>query len=188
MLSGIGQEKWLRKEVGKEEFAVKSLIVVYSYHHKNTQKVAEVMAKVLDAQVKSPQETGFDELKKYDLIGFGSGIYSDKHHKVLLDFADELPRVINKKAFIFSTCGAPMKFMELDKTEFTRYVAKNHSSLREKLQSKGYMIVDEFSCAGFNTNSVNKLFGGINKGRPNAEDLKQAEEFARNLKQSLQKE
>ncbi len=59
--------------------------------------------------------------------------------------------------------------------------------LRKKLQSKGYMIVDEFSCAGFNTNSFLKLFGGINKGRPNAEDLKHAEEFAQNLKQNLQK-
>ena len=142
------------------------------------------MAKVLDAQVKSPQETGSDELKKYDLIGFGAGIDSGKHYRELLDFADAIPQVANKKAFIFSTCGAPMKFMELDRAEFTRYVAKNHSSLRKKLQSKGYMIVDEFSCAGFNTNSFNKLFGGINKGRPNAEDLKQAEEFAQNLKQN----
>jgi len=165
----------------------KSLIVVFSYHHKNTQKIAEVMAKVLDAQVKSTQETGSDELKEYDLIGFGAGIDSGKHYRELLDFADELPQVTDKKAFIFSTCGAPMKFMELDRVEFTRCVAKNHSSLRKKLQSKGYMIVDEFSCAGFNTNSFNKLFGGINKGRPNAEDLKQAEEFAQNLKQSLQK-
>jgi len=142
------------------------------------------MARVLDAQVKSPQETGSDELKKYDLIGFGAGIDSGKHYRELLDFADAIPQVANKKAFIFSTCGAPMKFMELDRTEFTRYVAKNHSALREKLQSKGYMIVDEFSCAGFNTNSFNKLFGGINKGRPNAEDLKHAEEFAQNLKQN----
>jgi flavodoxin len=111
-------------------------------------------------------------------------IDSGKHYKEILDFADALPQVAEKKAFIFSTCGAPMKFMELDKTEFTIYVTKNHSSLREKLQSKGYMIVDEFSCAGFNTNSFNKLFGGINKGRPNAEDLKHAEEFAQNLKQN----
>ncbi len=166
---------------------MKSLIVVFSYHHKNTQKVAEVMAKVLDAQVKSPQQNVLEELKQYDLVGFGSGIDSDKHYRELLDFADALPQVTNKKAFIFSTCGAPMKFMELDRAEFTRYVAKNHASLRKKLQSRGYMIVDEFSCAGFNTNSFNKLFGGINKGRPNAEDLKQAEEFAQNLKQSLQK-
>jgi flavodoxin len=145
------------------------------------------MAKVLDAQVKSPQQTVPEELRQYELVGFGSGIDSGKHYKELLDFANNLPQVTNKKAFIFSTCGAPMKFMELDRAEFTRYVAKNHSSLRKKLQSKGYMIVDEFSCAGFNTNSFNKLFGGINKGRPNAEDLKQAEEFAQNLKQSPQK-
>lgn len=160
---------------------------MFSYHHKNTQKVAEVMAKVLDAQVKSTQETGSDELKEYDLIGFGAGIDSGKHYRELLDFADRLPQVTDKKAFIFSTSGAPVKFMELDRAEFTRYFAKNHSSLRKKLQSKGYMIVDEFSCAGLNTNSFNKLFGGINKGRPNAEDLKQAEEFAQNLKQSMQK-
>jgi len=142
------------------------------------------MAKVLDAQVKPPKETRVDELKKYDLVGFGAGIDSGKHYRELLDFADALPQVTEKKAFIFSTCGAPMKFMELDKTEFTKYVAKNHSALREKLRSKGYLIVDEFSCAGFNTNSFNKLFGGLNKGRPNAEDLKQAEEFAQNLKQN----
>ena len=57
---------------------MKSLIVVHSYHHNNTQKVAQAMAKVLDAQVKSPQDTGYDELKKYDLIGFGAGIDSGK--------------------------------------------------------------------------------------------------------------
>jgi hypothetical protein len=64
-------------------------------------------------------------------------------------------------------------------------VAKDHAQLREKLQSKGYMIVDEFSCKGFNTNSFMKYFGGMNKGRPNAEDLKNANEFAQNLKQDL---
>jgi hypothetical protein len=49
------------------------------------------------------------------------------------------------------------------------------------------MIVDESNCVGFNTNSFLKRFGGINRGRPNAEDLKHAEEFAQDLKQSLQK-
>ena len=42
----------------------------------------------------------------------------------------------------------------------------------EKLESKGYKVVDEFQCKGFNTNSFLKLFGGMNKGRPNASDLK----------------
>ena len=168
----IKPEKWLRNEVGKEAIRLKCLLIVYSYHHNNTQKVAEVMAKVLDAQVKSPQETGSDELKKYDLIGFGAGIDSGKHYRELLDFADALPQVTDKKAFIFSTSGMTGE----------KKLIKDHLALREKLQSKGYLIVDEFQCKGFNTNSFLKYFGGINKGSPNAEDLKHAEAFSEKLK------
>lgn len=66
------------------------------------------MAKVLDAQVKSPQQTVPDELGQYELVGFGSGIDSGKHYKELLDFANNLPQVTNKKAFVFSTSGMPI--------------------------------------------------------------------------------
>ncbi|MHA1479361.1 MAG: flavodoxin family protein [Promethearchaeota archaeon] len=151
---------------------MKSLLVLFSYHHKNTEKIAKVFAKVLDAQIKTPQQVIPEELQEYELLGFGSGIYGEKHHKLLLDLGDTLPQVTNKKAFIFSTSAMQGKAK----------VAKDHLVLREKLQSKGYMIVDEFSCKGFNTNSFMKYFGGMNKGRPNAEDLKHAEEFAQNLK------
>ena len=154
---------------------MKHLLILFSYHHKNTEKIATVIAKVLDAQIKAPQQIQIEELQEYNLIGFGSGIYDEKHHKLLLDLADKLPQVTNRKAFIFSTSA----IMGKDK------VAKDHSLLREKLQSKGYVIVDEFACKGFNTNSFLKYFGGMNKGRPNAEDLKHAEEFAQNLKKNL---
>jgi len=159
---------------------MKSLIVVYSYHHNNTQKVAQAMAKVLDAEVKSPQETVPDELVQYDLVGFGSGIDSGKHYKEILDFADNLPRVSNKKAFVFSTSGMPIGVSGQQRLE--EYTSKCHTTLKDILQSKGYTIVDEFSCAGFNTNKFLWRFGGLNKGRPDAEDLKHAEEFALKLK------
>ena len=155
---------------------MKSLLVVFSYHHKNTEKVAKVFAKVLDAQTKTPQQVDPEELQQYDLVGFGAGIDSGKHYKPLLDLADKLPQVDNKKAFIFSTAALTGE----------KKLAKDHSTLREKLESKGYTIVDEFQCKGFNTNSFMRFFGGMNRGRPNAEDLKHAEEFAQNLKQSLQ--
>ncbi len=154
---------------------MKSLLVLFSYHHNNTEKIANVFAKVLDAQIKTPQQINPEELQENDLIGFGSGIYGGKHHELLLDLADNLPQVTNKKAFIFST-SAIIKGAK---------IAKDHSLLREKLQSKGYIIIDEFGCKGFNTNSFMKYFGGMNKGRPNAEDLKHAEIFAQNLKQNL---
>jgi flavodoxin len=152
---------------------MKSLLVLFSCHHNNTGKIANVFAKVLDAQIKTPQQINPEELLQYDLVGFGSGIDSDTHYKVLLDLADKLPQVTNKRAFIFSTSGVAE-------------VAKNHSVLREKLQSKFYIIVGEFNCAGFNTNGFLRFFGGMNKGRPNADDLKHAEEFAQNLKENLQ--
>jgi flavodoxin len=151
---------------------MKTLIVVYSYHHNNTQKVAQAIAKSLGAEVKSPQQVALEELNQYDLVGFGAGIDSGKHYRVLLDFADNLHQVDDKNAFIFSTAG-----LTGDKKR-----GKDHLKLREKLQSKGYRIVGEFQCKGFNTNNFLKVFGGMNKDNPNAEDLKQAEEFAQNLK------
>ena len=152
---------------------MKSLVVCLSYHHNNTQKIAEVMAKVLEAETKTPQQINPAELQKYDLVGFGSGIDSEKHYTVLLDFADKLPQVTNRRAFIFSTGAMTGK----------EKVAKDHLSLREKLRSKGYMIVGEFGCKGFNTNGFLRFFGGMNRDRPNDEDLKNAEEFASTLKQ-----
>lgn len=154
-------------------FSMKSLLVVISIHHNNTLKIADVMAKVLDAQIKKPSQIKPEELIEYDIVGFGSGIYDYTTHKALSNLADKLPNVNNKKAFIFSTGGLSSK----------RKARKDHSKLREKLESKGYTIMDEFQCKGFNTNSFLKYFGGMNKGRPNAEDLKNAEEFANNLKQ-----
>jgi flavodoxin len=152
---------------------MRSILVLFSYHHNNTEKIAKVFASVLGAQVKAPKETGPEELKENDLIGFGSGIYDGKHHKDLLDLADRLPSVAGKKAFLFST-------------SFDRRIDLIHSALREKLESKGYIIVDEFNCGGFNTNSFLKYFGGLNKGRPNAEDLKHAEEFAQGLREKME--
>jgi len=147
-----------------------SLIVMVSYHHNNTQQIAEIFGKVLDARIKMPQETTPEDIQQHELVGFGSGIYFGKHHKDLLKFVDKIPQVDNKKAFIFSTSGD------------TRRGNKAHTRLREKLESKGYKIIGEFNCAGFDTFGLMKLIGGIKKGRPNAEDLKKAEEFASNLR------
>jgi flavodoxin len=156
---------------------MKPLVVVYSYHHHmNTEKIAKVFAKVLDAEIKTPQQIDPEELEEYGLIGFGAGIDSGKHYKPLLDLADKLPRVTTKKAFIFSTAALTGE----------EKAAKDHSTLREKLQAKGYVIVAEFQCKGFNTNSFMRFFGGMNKGRPNDEDLERAEEFALSLKRNLQ--
>ena len=142
-------------------------MVLYSYHHHNTEKVAEMIVPVLGAEIKWPEDVNPEEIKEYDLIGFGSGIYGGIHHKTLLELADKLPETTDKKAFIFSTSAG----VEKSKT------IKSHSALREKLQSKGYIIVDEFQCRGF----LGKIGLGISRGHPNSQDLRRAEKFAQNL-------
>ena len=153
---------------------MKSLLIVFSYDHGNTEKIAGVSPEFLKLKNQGAQADKSSGTPGVCLIGFGSGIYDAKHHTDLLDLADALPQVTNKKAFIFSTSSMTS----------TAQVAEDHSTLRDKLQSKGYSVVDEFCCKGFNTNSFLRHFGGINKGRPNAEDLRHAEKFATNLRQN----
>jgi flavodoxin len=89
----------------------------------------------------------------------------------MLDFAEKLPILSNQKCFIFSTSGI----------QGVEKVKKDHEALRMKLINKGLIVIDEFSCKGFNTNSFLKFFGGMNKGRPNENDLNHAKEFALEL-------
>jgi flavodoxin len=151
---------------------VKSLVIVFSYHHGNTEKIAKAIANVLGAEVKTPEQVYPEKLREYDLIGFGSGIYGATFDPSVLTLADRLSYAAGKKAFLFSTYGAPAFAVHHG------FVENNHRQVREKLQIKGYEVIGEFGCAGWNTNSFLKYFGGINKGRPDADDILNAEAFA----------
>ena len=83
----------------------KTLIICQSIHHGNTMKIAKVLADELNAEIKKPSEVKNEELDKYDLIGFGSGIYDDKHHNSLLNLVDKLPNGFGKKLLYFQLAG-----------------------------------------------------------------------------------
>ena len=152
------------------------MIFLYSYHHGNTRQIANIIAPKINAQIIDVDKMSFDTfdfsvLEKCPFIGFGAGIDSGKHYKLMLDLAKKLPMLKDKKAFIISTSAIYSE----------KKMLKDHSALRDILVNKGFRIVGEFSCLGFNTNSFLKFFGGMNKGRPNTEDLKRAEQFAEGL-------
>lgn len=147
---------------------VKALIVYISYHHGNTEAVAKAMGEVLDAELRSPAAVKPGQFADYDLIGFASGNYFGRFDKRLIKFIEELPRHDGKNAFVFSTYGG-----------FGQKRA--HDELRKYLGDKGFKVVGEWSCLGFDTYGFYKLLGGINKGRPKDSDIDAAKDFARGL-------
>ncbi|MDI6725187.1 MAG: flavodoxin family protein [Methanobacterium sp.] len=145
---------------------MKTAIIYKSVHRGNTKKIAEAIAKPLNADLFDLKDFSKDIIKKYDLIGFGSGIYYYRPHKKLRKFVEELDNVEDKKAFVFSTSGD----------------GRSMGWLEKKLSSKGFNVLDEFYCKGFDTFGPYKLVGGMNKGKPDEKDLKNAMKFADNLK------
>ncbi len=148
-----------------------TIILYYSYHHKNTEKIAKAIGDILKAEVYPIEELKQINIDKYKLIGFGAGIDSCQHYKELIEFIDKIEKNEGKEAFIFSTSAIYNK----DKMK------NDHLKLRNILENNEYRIIGEFSCKGFNTNSFLKYFGGMNRGRPNDEDIKNAQEFAKKL-------
>ncbi len=151
----------------KDGETIKTLIVCQSYHHGNTKKIADAVAVVLHAEVVSPSDVNAEMLGGYELVGFGSGIAFGKHYAQILKLVDRLP-VFHKNAFVFSTRGSPRQ-------------GSHHRALRRQLEEKGWTIVGEFSCRGYDTYGLMKLVGGIAKGRPNEQDVRDAEEFAESV-------
>lgn len=74
-------------------------------------------------------------------------------------------------AFAFATSGLP----QLPLAPFTRPLVR-------LLQTKGFAVEDTFTCRAFDTWTPFKLIGGINKQRPNEDDLTAARAFAQALK------
>jgi flavodoxin len=153
----------------------RAVVILVSAPGGSTEKVATAMAAALGARVLSTADAKTADLSSCTIMGFGSGIMDQKHHEALLSFVDNLPPQEGRKAFIFSTSGVSRQFA------LKHDIDDPHTTLRRKLVEKGFAIAGEFNCAGFNANSFWKLIGGMNKGRPNKEDLARAEDFARGL-------
>lgn len=142
---------------------MKTLIIFYSAHHGNTEKVAMHLCRELDFECVSIDEAGNKDLSEYTGIIFGSGIYAYSISKLLIKFiesrADELR---DKKLGLILTSGILNK----------KFAAKT-----EKLFTDLGLSIDRtFQCLGYDTFGPLRFIGGINKKRPNEEDLRGAVE------------
>jgi flavodoxin len=154
---------------------VKSLIVCVSKSHGNTRRVADRMAEVLGGEVVEPESVDPETLGQYDLVGFGSGIYYMTVDARLRDLMRRLPRIDGVRAFTFFTSGA----REIPLMGYNKPV-------RNQLASKGFEVLDSFSCRGFDMVGPFGFIGGINRGRPNDHDLGRAAAFATRLRERVE--
>jgi len=147
---------------------MKKIIVCRSGHHGNTDRIAQSMSSVFDAIIMKPEEIDTGNISGCDIIGFGSGIYAGRYHKSVVSLVKNLPEGKGKKVFVFSTSGQGTE--------------KYNDPLKKLLSAKGYEIAGSFACRGYSAFGPLKLFGGINKGRPDETDIEAARQFALEMK------
>lgn len=144
---------------------MKTAIVYHSAHHGNTKKLLDAIAQQ-DGVTLIAASAGQADLSGYDLIGFASGIYYQKFHASVLEFAEkQLPQ--GKNVFLIYTYGSR-------RSSYT-------SAIEQIVKEKGAQLMGAFSCPGFDTFGPFKLIGGISKGHPDGADIANAVKFFRDI-------
>ena len=158
---------------------VSTLILCKSVHHQNTARIAQAIAEPLAARVLEPEQASPALLDEHHLIGFGSGVYFGRLHPALFEWLDNLPDILpaqattpGKPAFVFSTSG--LSFL----------APLWHAPLKTTLARKGFDVLGEFHCRGFDTWGPLWLVGGMNRAHPDGQDLERAAMFSRRLLES----
>ena len=147
-------------------------LIVFSSRTDNTRKVAEAMAKPLAADLLAIEQMKDHQLRGRPLVGLGSGVYWLRLDRRIIDLAAKIPSEC--RVFIFSTSGWRGKVLE----GFFR------SELEKQLVRHGITVVGRWHCPGQDKQALFKWLN-ISRGRPNAEDIQSAKEFAVSLKRVI---
>jgi flavodoxin len=136
-------------------------LVVYYSKGGHTRKIANAIATELGANAFDIRGGEQPDAAKADMLIVGSGTYGGKAGPEIINFLNALAPVANKKAACFSTCAGN-----------TEAVIAEMSGI---LKNKGYSMVESFNCLG-------QFAIFKNRGRPNADDIDAAKEYAKKLK------
>jgi flavodoxin len=123
----------------------------------NTRKVANAIAEEMGVRVGDITVPVPDDAK---VLFMGSGTYGGKPGKALMKFI-ESDNFSGRKVALFGTSGGPGGG------------EKMIAAMEDALKKKGAIILGSWHCRG-------KMFV-INRGHPNADDLKNAKKFAREM-------
>jgi ferredoxin/flavodoxin len=152
-------------------------IVVYYSGAGSTRKIAKAIHRGMktvigDCEIASIKEANPQDMTKYDLIGIGGPIYWFRETANVRLFIYKMPEMEGKLCFPFCTHGsAPSGFM---------------FSIDWALRQKGLQIIGWKDWYGSVYNSIGQPKPYFTDGHPDAIDLKEAEEFGRQMAQRAQ--
>ncbi|NVM44934.1 MAG: flavodoxin domain-containing protein [Candidatus Lokiarchaeota archaeon] len=165
------------------------ILVCYFSNTGNTEKVAKSIAEGLEdenVEVLKIEDADPSNLKNYDLVVLGSGIYGGKLNKKVIDFMKEVSEYPPKFAF-FNTHQSSTAYQ------------KAFKRIRSKLEESGSEVIGEFDCIGENLGMPKETILGMlaklppeekkrqeakieaTKGHPDAQDLANAKAFGKSL-------
>ena len=142
---------------------MRTAIVYYSQHHGNTKKLLDAIsdADISVTLINAAEKIEVD-LRDYDRIGLASGIYYSSFAKPLLNFASiNLPA--QKPVFFIATCGSPRK--------------NYFDEIKQLAKRRDCTDLGSYLCTGLDTFGPFKIIGGIKKGHPTEEEIKDAVDF-----------
>lgn len=155
---------------------MKALVIYCSQYKKNTEKIAGVFAEKANCDLINIKDIGEINIEKYNVIGFGSGVYRESLSPKLFRLVEKL-NLEGKNVFVFSTSGVGMKFY--------------NNSLIRLLESKGAIVKGSFACKGnfiaseFTDKKIFNIIGKLSQGHPNDRDIKEAERFIMRVMNSI---
>lgn len=142
------------------------IVIVYDSKHKgNTEKVLlKIKEKHPEIVLAKACDFASDDVDCCDAVGFASGIYYGRFSKTIEKlFEQSLTKSGAHKFFFIYTAGAGKVGYE--------------KTLRAKTEKSGKTCLGIFGCKGFDEFGPFKLFGGLNKGKPNENNFKNAIDF-----------
>lgn len=142
---------------------MKSCMIYFSMHHRNTKKLVEGISQSMQMDVYSVLEEAIP-LENYDTVILASGIYMGYFGKEMIAFIEKQAAILQtKKVVLLYTCGSGS--------------ASYGKKMVERLKKLGIACQGFWRCKGYDTYGFFKLLGGISRNHPSQKDIQAAINF-----------
>ena len=146
----------------------KIIIFYYSYSAMSTEKLVKgIQNSFPNIEILLLPSEEKNDVSSYDYIGFASGIYAWDFGKPIYEKLEKLKGLEGKKCFSLCTSTAGNE----------KYVLYP----KESIEKKGGKFIGGWGCPGKAVFFPLNLFGGVNKVRPNDDDIKTGSEYLKKL-------